>query len=490
MLRGIGMWIWQVRACEGGDVGAIAARARDVGLSHVLLKIADGRQPYNGEVGPLVGALRAAGIDVWAWQYAYGNDAAGEARFAARRYREQPYAGFVIDAEAEYKGHGDRARAYMAALRDELPGTTIALSSYYLPDLHAEFPWREFLGGCDLVMPQVYWARRGPTLALTQSLAQLAAYGKPVIPTGATDPQFCFGPDELREFLQLVAARGIPGCNLWEWHWTTEQHWGIIRAAGEERHTMAEITQAQVATVARDVVRRVAAGESTVRVGAATWEARWRNYCSRFVRLCHGAVTGVLWPGWAGAYATWTERSLRQQGYQINGLVEGCIVAVNGDAYARYGQSTIEHASTAWMDARPAAHGHVAIYIGDGRIAENGAAGYRTRTLDEAGLGRITGYYAPLPVAAPEVERETLVVLMDPDTQWGRPYEVMVHEDGRLFVPARQVFEDQGYEVTYRGDRTYAKPTPAVLATAQRMTREVMADVEPAAQADPAEDPA
>src|SRR3972149_3810291 len=46
-LIGKGYFIWQVWNCERGDAQAIAAKARQAGLTHVLVKIGDGTLPYN-----------------------------------------------------------------------------------------------------------------------------------------------------------------------------------------------------------------------------------------------------------------------------------------------------------------------------------------------------------------------------------------------------------------------------------------------------------
>ena len=108
-LSGKGMFIWQIAHCEDGDVDAIVGRAKQAGLTHVLIKIADGRAAYNGDPADLVLALLDAGIKPWAWQYTYAPHPADEAVFGARRFSELPFAGFVIDAEFEYKGHPQQA---------------------------------------------------------------------------------------------------------------------------------------------------------------------------------------------------------------------------------------------------------------------------------------------------------------------------------------------------------------------------------------------
>jgi len=41
-LVGKGFYIWKISRCEGGDVQAIATVAAQAGLTHILVKIADG----------------------------------------------------------------------------------------------------------------------------------------------------------------------------------------------------------------------------------------------------------------------------------------------------------------------------------------------------------------------------------------------------------------------------------------------------------------
>lgn len=232
-LWGKGFWIWKLDQCEGGEPAAIADKAKSAGLAHVLVKIADGSRPYNGDLWPLVEALRTAGIGVWGWQYTYGTDPGPkeEAEFAASRVRQFGLDGFAIDAEREYKGHPSRATEYANALRAGLPNLPIALSSFYLPDNHPDFPWQEFLAKCDLNMPQVYWYSRDPVEALKKSLAQNSRFGKPIFPTGAayrmtdTSPT----PSQIRGFMEKVQAEGLSGVNFWSWQHATSEMWEAIK---------------------------------------------------------------------------------------------------------------------------------------------------------------------------------------------------------------------------------------------------------------------
>ncbi len=166
-LRGKGYYIWQLQNCEGGSAKAIASKAKQAGLTHVLIKIADGASwAYNIDrtrdvdlVPPVLTALKSAGIQVWGWHYVRGDNPLGEARLGANRARSLGLDGYVIDAEREYKGSGKKAAAqrYAQELRRLLGNMPIALSSYRYPRIHYEIPYGEFLAVCDFAMPQVYF---------------------------------------------------------------------------------------------------------------------------------------------------------------------------------------------------------------------------------------------------------------------------------------------------------------------------------------------
>jgi hypothetical protein len=94
-IRGKGFFTWRLPETEGGDPAQIAAAAKSAGLSHVLIKIADGKYSYHGVFGdlkdyvtPTIEALRQAGIHIWGWHYIYGGDPIAEANIAIRRVKQ------------------------------------------------------------------------------------------------------------------------------------------------------------------------------------------------------------------------------------------------------------------------------------------------------------------------------------------------------------------------------------------------------------------
>ena len=68
-LTGKGFLIWKIRNVEGGRSEAIAEKASRAGLTHVLIKIADGDRRFGdaSQNRAVVNALRNHRIQVWGW---------------------------------------------------------------------------------------------------------------------------------------------------------------------------------------------------------------------------------------------------------------------------------------------------------------------------------------------------------------------------------------------------------------------------------------
>lgn len=235
-LRGKGFWIWKIGHCDDGDPVAIAQRAVDAKLTHVLIKIADGSSwvyNYNtttmtDKVPPVAKLLHEAGIEVWGWHYVYGDAPRKEARLGASRVNELNLDGYVIDAEGEYKQAGKRQAAvvYMEELRKYLPKTPIALSTYRYPRLHTSFPFVEFLERCDIAMPQVYWIQaHNPVEQLERSLAQYTDMrpARPYIPVMSTysSKTWSASAQEITDFMQRALELGLTAVNGYSWDCAT-----------------------------------------------------------------------------------------------------------------------------------------------------------------------------------------------------------------------------------------------------------------------------
>jgi hypothetical protein len=230
--QGAGMWIWYVSKSEGGDVGAIAARAHATGLSTVFVKSADGTSAWSQFSAPLVSALHAQGLKVCAWQYVYGRYPVGEARVAARAQGDGADC-FVIDPEVEYQGHYAAAQSYMNELRslvgEDYP---IGVASFPYVDYHPTEPYSVFLGpgGAQVDLPQVYWKAIGGSVATVSAHTWIhnRIYNVPVAPLG----QSYDSPSalELQRFQQIWAGYGAGGRSWWSWQSTTDTTWEDLAA--------------------------------------------------------------------------------------------------------------------------------------------------------------------------------------------------------------------------------------------------------------------
>jgi hypothetical protein len=235
-LEGKGYFIWKVTYCDRGDPVAMVERARSAGLTHVLIKIADGANwAYNYDyktkvdfVPPVLEAFHEAGIDVWGWHYVRGDDPVGEARLGIDRVRELGVDGYVIDAEIEYKKPGKRlaAKRYMSELRAALPNLPMALSTFRYPARHSQLPYAEFLQGCDYAMPQVYFeGAHNPDEQLQMSFDQFSALqpSRPVIPTAPTYSIGGWRPtvDDITLFGRKALELRMMGMNAWSWDYAT-----------------------------------------------------------------------------------------------------------------------------------------------------------------------------------------------------------------------------------------------------------------------------
>jgi hypothetical protein len=227
-LAGKGLFIWKLHRIAGGNVQSMVNKAKDAGLTHVIIKIADGASAYNVDlVGPATDAFKAAGIQVWGWAWLWMREPFQEAEIAAHRTKTLGLDGFVINAEHPAKAKVQEAKAYMDTLCDLLPGHLLALSSYRYPHFHTTLPWQEFLSRCDLNMPQMYWVGERPADCVRNSLARHRdfPFAKPIIATGAAYGEqygnsfFRSEPAEIIEFLDAVRANGLAAANFWSWDW-------------------------------------------------------------------------------------------------------------------------------------------------------------------------------------------------------------------------------------------------------------------------------
>lgn len=228
-LQGKGFFTLNLLECEGGEPTSILAEAQSAGLSHVIVKIADGVNAVGFDASgkdftaPVVNALRDSGFAVWGWQSVYGAEPSLEADIAIARAQALRLEGYVVNAGAEYQrpGRASAAGVFMRTVRNGL-AVPIALSSYRFPNYHPELPWSTLLEFCDLHMPQVTWEEAhnaGAQLRESKRQCDALPNARPYMPTGPAYGISGWNPlaNEINEFLNTARELGLPAVNFFNW---------------------------------------------------------------------------------------------------------------------------------------------------------------------------------------------------------------------------------------------------------------------------------
>ncbi|HEY1540104.1 MAG TPA: peptidoglycan-binding domain-containing protein [Solirubrobacteraceae bacterium] len=232
VLRGNGMWIWELPKSDGGNLDVIAARAHAAQMSTVFVKSADGATVWSQFTPQLVAALHARALHVCAWQFVYGRDPIGEAAAGAAAVADGADC-LIIDAETDYEGRYAPAQRYMAALRGAIGAAyPLGLTSFPYVDYHPSLPYSVFLGpgGAQANLPQVYWKAIGGSVdaVSAKTVAQNRIYGVPMAPLGqAYDAP---KPADLARFRAIWAGYGARGISWWSWQSASAATWAALTA--------------------------------------------------------------------------------------------------------------------------------------------------------------------------------------------------------------------------------------------------------------------
>ena len=228
-LQGKGFFTFNLPECEDGDPSSILVAAQAAGLSHIIVKIADGTQAAGIDASgrdftaPVVQALHQAGMAVWGWHYVCGDNPSTEATLAITRTQALGLDGLVVSAGEEYEqpGRSSAAHIYMTTVRAGLT-VPIALSSFRFPNYHPNFPWSDFLLSCDLHMPQVFWElahNAGEQLIETKRQCDALPNARPFIPTGAAYLTSGWSPSaqDIIDFMNTAEVLGLLAVNFFDW---------------------------------------------------------------------------------------------------------------------------------------------------------------------------------------------------------------------------------------------------------------------------------
>lgn len=212
-LRGTSLWV-----AQAAPAPQLAAAAAPAGVRTLIVKAGDGTSADPQFGAALVGGLRAAGISVCAWTFAYGSDPLAEANVAIAAARSGAQC-LVVDAEGAYDGRYGAAQLFVRSLRRALgPVFPIALAGQAEVLEHPTFPYSVFLGpgAFQLDMPQIYWRDLGlgVSAAYRACMGVNAIYGRPIVPVG----QLYGGPSagEVRQFAAQASELGSPGVSFFD----------------------------------------------------------------------------------------------------------------------------------------------------------------------------------------------------------------------------------------------------------------------------------
>jgi hypothetical protein len=247
-LTGLGIWIWQLSACEGGDVNAIAAKAVASGVSWVAIKAGDGTA--NGQVTlARVQALRAAGIECAAWWYSTPSTTATELAMITDLVQNQGLLHLIQDAEIEWEtvpgpnntrvshDFSAQAAAFATQVRNAVGADTfIADAPWARPKSHGgTFPYTQFGAMVNARFPQFYWeVAEVAGLAQAPFLAQCDAQWLALDPNAVVCPGSTVNQSgavhcpiaELGVFLDRYAGR--QACSLWSWQHLDAAEWALL----------------------------------------------------------------------------------------------------------------------------------------------------------------------------------------------------------------------------------------------------------------------
>jgi hypothetical protein len=230
VMRGHGMWIWQLPRSEAGNLDAIAARAAAAGMQTIYVKSADAANVWTQFTPQLVQELHARGLRVCAWQFVYGTDPTGEAAAGVAAVTAGADC-LIIDAEGKYEGRYASAQTYITTLRAAIgPDYPVGLTSFPYVDYHPRFPYSVFLGpgGAQANLPQVYWKEIGGSVdaVSARTVAHNRIYRAPMAPIGqaySAPP-----PADLARFRAIWAGYGVAGLSWWSWQSASATTWATL----------------------------------------------------------------------------------------------------------------------------------------------------------------------------------------------------------------------------------------------------------------------
>lgn len=250
---GKGMWIYLPAKTEGGNVGAIIAKAKATGLTHLYVRMGSAWDGFN--VAPfmdkILPAAHAAGIKVIGWDFPKLDPMGPDIERARAMINYTTPSGERIDAfspDIESPAEGtrltpDNARRYGAALREVAgPDYTLIVTVPRPSKERPTHPYNEIVAGYDAIAPMIYWLDRQPDTDVAGAMQYLSKYNLPIYPVGQAYDGSPEGgrkgvppPEELFRFMRFAEKHGAAGVSFWSWQAANQPAWNAVRDAVEFR---------------------------------------------------------------------------------------------------------------------------------------------------------------------------------------------------------------------------------------------------------------
>lgn len=198
--QGIGIWIWKISQCEGGDWNKIINRCKTSGVRWIAIKSGDAyrnKQFDTKTAKYIIDICHKNDLLVYTWNYSKPITWREEI-IQIKSLFDDGIDGHIIDAEAEWqmdKNNKSIANQFLTELRGSVGDVFIAHSPFPIIEYHSSFPYSEFGKYCDAIMPQSYWTEINwtcqKTLDKTDSSWAIfndkhSDVAKPVYPIGVT----------------------------------------------------------------------------------------------------------------------------------------------------------------------------------------------------------------------------------------------------------------------------------------------------------------
>jgi len=257
---GLGVWIYELRRCESGDLSKIVAQAQAAHLDHILVRVtSDGDKWAKFNPKPnvirLTKALQAKNIGIYAWGYNYPYRIKSQVKLI-KGILAMDFDGYVFNVETEFANYPTAAGELFSrvlAFRDaKYPDKLLGYSTFARVDrgTGARMPNAVFGQYCDVAMPQAYWRDFDWTPRTTAGRMCKAwtamehrwrdsgkeASIKPLIPTAhaydGSGPTEYIPPVELANFLDAV--KGYYGANIWTWQRMAPEHWKVLEIGPDQ----------------------------------------------------------------------------------------------------------------------------------------------------------------------------------------------------------------------------------------------------------------